>query len=306
MVGDSTAERPVNSVWTKLYFSNDKRVAVNWRGSNDIRGSQRWDVHPVNQTKPYRILAFFVLSTALTLVLAVMSPFALAAEAVDLELVFAADGSGSIDDDELRLQRDGYAVALADPRVLDAISSGVHGRIVVAYMEWGGLGSQHTIVDWTPIASAADARAFGTALRAAPRAAMGYNSISEAIAYSAEMIRSNAYEGARKVIDVSGDGPQIGGRPLDFIRDLTVSEGITINALVVANRGGYRGPGGEPLEDHYRFDVIGGIGAFVVVANEARGFTDTLLGKMIREIVDIRPTGGRTGVAQAKRASAGE
>ena len=101
-------------------------------------------------------------------------------------------------------------------------------------MEWGGPASQHTIVDWTEIGSEAEALAFGDALLSAPRAAVGYNSISEAIAYSADLIATNAYEGVRKVIDVSGDGPQIGGRLLlDLIRDQTVSEGITINALVV-------------------------------------------------------------------------
>lgn len=214
-----------------------------------------------------------------------------AQQSVDLELVFAADGSGSIDDMELRLQREGYADALANDRVLSAIRSGLHGRIAVAYVEWGGPASQHTIVDWTEIASLEDARAFGDRLLAAPRAAIGYNSISEAIAYSADLIATNAYDGDRKVIDVSGDGPQIGGRSLDLIRDQTVAQGITINGLVVGNRSVYRGPSGEPLEEHYRFDVIGGLGAFVVVADEASGFTDTLLGKMIREIADRSPTG---------------
>ena len=141
------------------------------------------------------------------------------------------------------------------------------------------------------IAGIDDARAFGQALRTAPRAAWGYNSISEAIAYSADLIRSNRIESDRKVIDVSGDGPQIGGRPLDLIRDSVVAEGITINALVVANRGVRSGPRGEPLDEHYRNDVIGGIGAFVVVTDDERGFTRTLLGKMIREIVDRDPTG---------------
>jgi hypothetical protein len=214
-----------------------------------------------------------------------------AQQVVDLELVFAADGSGSIDDAELKLQREGYAAALANDRVLSAIASGLHGRIAVVYVEWGGPASQHTIVDWTVIANAADARAFGERLVAAPRAAIGYNSISEAIAYSADLIATNAFEGDRKVIDVSGDGPQIGGRSLDLIRDQTVAKGITINALVVGNRSAYRGPLGEPLEDYYRLEVIGGLGAFAVVADETRGFTDTLLGKMIREIVDANPTG---------------
>ena len=216
------------------------------------------------------------------------------ANTVDLELVFAADGSGSIDDEELRLQREGYATALSDPKVLAAIASGAHGRIAVVYMEWGGPGSQHTIVDWRLITGAEDARAFGEALRTTPRAAWGYNSISEALAYSAQLIRGNAFDSDRKVIDVSGDGPNIGGRSLDLIRDQVVAEGVTINALVVANKGVRTGPSGEPLEDYYRNEVIGGVGAFVVVADSERGFTQTLLGKMIREIVDREPTGAPT------------
>lgn len=219
-------------------------------------------------------------------------------KSVDLELVFAADGSGSIDDDELRLQRQGYAEALSDPRVLDAVTSGRWGTIAVSYIEWGDESSQHTIVDWREIAGPEDARAFGEALLSAPRAAWGYNSISEAIAYSTDKILTNTYEGARMVIDVSGDGPQIGGRPIDWARDRAVDAGITINALAVKSRGGgYRGPGNIPLEMHYRLDVIGGLGAFVMVADEDTPFSDVLLAKIIREIADIRPTGRRHSVA---------
>jgi hypothetical protein len=225
------------------------------------------------------------------------------AEPVDLELVFAADGSGSIDDEELRLQRQGYADALADRRVLDAIASGRRGKIVVTYIEWGDAASQHTIVDWSEIAGPDDARAFGEALMAAPRAAWGYNSISEAIAYSTDMILGNAYEGTRLVIDVSGDGPQIGGRPIDWARDRAVDAGITVNALAVKSRGGNRpGPGGMPLEMHYRLDIIGGVGAFVMVADEQTRFADVLLAKIIREIADARPTGhGREQAGIGKR-----
>lgn len=242
------------------------------------------------------------LSTGLAVVLlalATLVPITTRAQtAVDLELVFAADGSGSIDDEELRFQRQGYAAALADPRVQEAIASGPLGRIAVAFVEWGAPASQHTIVDWTIIANRSDAVDWGDRLVAAPRAAYGYNSISEAIAYSADLIRGNDIDGARKVIDVSGDGPQIGGRSLDLIRDLTVAEGITINGLVVANRGVRTGPSGEPLDQHYRLDVIGGFGAFVVVATEERGFTQTVLAKMVREIADSRPTGMPTQFAQ--------
>lgn len=230
-------------------------------------------------------------------VLAVAGPAAAQTE-VDLELVFASDGSGSIDDEELRFQRQGYAAALADPRVQDAIANGPLGRIAVVFVEWGAPTSQHTIVDWTVIANREDALAWGARLVEAPRAAYGYNSISEAIAYSADLIRTNDIEGARKVIDLSGDGPQIGGRSLDLIRSMAVAEGITINGLVVANRNVRTGPSGEPLDEHYRMDVIGGFGAFVVVATEERGFTQTVLAKMVREIADRRPTGAGTQLAQ--------
>lgn len=245
---------------------------------------------------------FLTVSTAVWGIFALVAASATAPAAarteVDLELVFASDGSGSIDDEELKFQRQGYAAALVDPRVQDAIAAGPLGRIAVAFVEWGAPSSQHTIVDWTVIAGPEDARAWGDRLVAAPRAAYGYNSISEAIAYSADLIRTNDYEGARKVIDVSGDGPQIGGRSLDLIRSMTVADGITINGLVVANRNVRTGPSGEPLDEHYRMDVIGGFGAFVVVATEERGFTQTILAKMVREIADSRPTGSPPSLAQ--------
>ena len=113
---------------------------------------------------------------------------AAAQEAVDLELVFAADGSGSIDDDELALQRAGYAAALTHPTVLSAIQGGYHQRIAVAYVEWAAPESQHIIVDWTVIRDEGSALAFGKKLMGAPRAAWGSNSISNAIAYSADPV----------------------------------------------------------------------------------------------------------------------
>lgn len=215
-----------------------------------------------------------------------------ALEPVDLELVLVADGSGSIDDEELQLQRQGYAEALMHSKVLGAIRAGFHKKIAVAYIEWGAPESQHVIADWAVIADEASARAFGEKLVREPRAAFGYNSISNAIHFSAEMIRSNAYKGTRAVIDVSGDGPQIGGRPLEAVRQATVMAGITINALVIEIPGGaLRGPGGIPLALHYERDVIGGSGAFVTVAQDRRRFAEAILKKLILEIADQRPTG---------------
>jgi hypothetical protein len=222
-----------------------------------------------------------------------------AAEAVDLELVLAADGSGSIDEDELHLQRAGYAAAITHPRVLNALRSGFHQAVALAYIEWGGPDSQHTIVDWHVIRDAASAQVFADKLLAAPRMAAGYNSISGAIDYAADLIRTNAYAGNRKIIDVSGDGPQIGGRPIELSRGEAVADDITINALVVKSAGGgYRGPGGMPLDMHYRLDVIGGRGAFVMVAEDRQDFARAVLNKLLLEIA------GGGDAAERRRAGA--
>ncbi len=214
-------------------------------------------------------------------------PSAWAAEPVDLELVLTADGSGSIDDGELALQRRGYAEALTHPQVLNAIRGGFRQAIAVAYVEWGAPDSQHTIVDWMKISDPQSAKAFAERLIAEPRQAYGYNSISAAIDYSANLIRTNQYTGSRKIIDVSGDGPQIGGRPLSSARGEAVLSGIIINALVVDSPGGgHRGPLGEPLVDHYRNDVIGGTGAFVMTAQRRRDFAIAVRRKLILEIAD--------------------
>lgn len=211
------------------------------------------------------------------------------AEPVDVELVLAADGSGSIDADEFRTQREGYAAAISHPDVLAAIRAGVIGKIALAYVEWGGPASQHTIVDWMVIQDAASARAFADKLVAAPRLARGYNSISAVIDYAAKLIETNDQEGLKRVIDVSGDGPNIGGRPVRAARDDAVAAGITINALVVQRPGGgYRGPSGEPLVEHYENDVIGGPSAFVTTVQSRAEFARAVRRKLILEIAKAR------------------
>src|ERR671920_447268 len=190
------------------------------------------------------------------------------AESVDLELVFAADGSGSIDNDELRLQRQGWADALTSPDVLTGIKDGPIGAIAVAFMEWGGPSSQVLIVDWHVIRDGASAKVFADKLMSAPRGASGYNSISNAIDFSVRLVESNAHEGARKVIDVSGDGPNMNGRSLDLARAEALAKGFTINALAIRRPGSGRpgGPGGMSLEDYYGQSVIGGPGSFAEIA----------------------------------------
>jgi hypothetical protein len=214
--------------------------------------------------------------------------------AVDLELVLAADGSGSIDDDELRLQRDGYGQAMMHPRVLEAIQFGPRGRIAVAYVEWGAPDSQHTIVDWTIISDRASAARFAQALVDAPRAAFGYNSISNALVYAADLIHSNDIASIRQIIDVSADAGNIGGIAIDLARDTVVQSGITINGLAIA-RGGGRPSGANrgygTLENYFAQVVIGGAGAFVVVAGEELSFAEAVQRKLILEIASATPTG---------------
>ena len=212
------------------------------------------------------------------------------AEPVDLELVFAADGSGSIDSDELRLQRQGWADALTSKDVLDAIRDGAVGAIAVAFMEWGGPNSQVLIVDWHVIRDAASAQVFADKLVGAPRGATGYNSISNAIDYSVRLVEANAHEGTRKVIDVSGDGPNMNGRPLEEVRAEALAKGFTINALAIRRAGGRPGgPGGMSLEDYYGQSVIGGPGSFVEIADATQPFAVAARRKLLNEVAGRAP-----------------
>lgn len=204
---------------------------------------------------------------------------------VDAELCLASDGSGSISDEEFRFQRQGYAAALTDSRVMEVIEVGYHGRIALAYMEWGGPQSMEEIVPWRLIDGAAAAKGFADALVAAPRRAFGWNSISNAIAFCHEWLDSNAYEGQRKIIDVSGDAGQRGGVPLSFARQQAIDGGATINALALNFRGGgLTGPGGTPLLRHFEDDVIGGRSAFALAVDNPDRFVEALVRKLILEL----------------------
>jgi hypothetical protein len=215
------------------------------------------------------------------------------AETVDLELVFAADGSGSIDDDELALQRRGWAEALTSPEVLAGIRDGVIGAVAVAYFEWGGPQSQVMIVDWHVVRDEGSARAFADKLVRAPRGATGYNSISNAIDYGVGLVETNAHEGTRRVIDVSGDGPNIGGRSLPQARADALAKGFTINALAIRRSGGRAAtPDGRPLDAYYAEEVIGGPGAFVEIADETRPFALAARRKLVTEIAGSSPAAG--------------
>jgi len=228
----------------------------------------------------------FVTVMALVVVMLLSSVFrnAEAQEPVDLELVLAADGSGSIDDEELRLQREGYARAVRNPRVLEALTGGIYGKSVIAYVEWGSAESQHTIVDWTVIDGPDAAASFGKSLVEAPRQAWGYNSISNAIVYSQNLLETNPFRGLRRVIDISADAGNIGGVALSIARQSAISSGITINGLAISRPGSTRPLRATSLETEFRDQIIGGTGAFVVTVDETTSFEQAVLKKMILEV----------------------
>ena len=209
-----------------------------------------------------------------------------AAEPVDLELVLAIDVSRSVDHEEARLQRQGYIAAFVDPRVIGAIRSGFLGRIAVAYFEWAGFGHNKIIVDWTVIEDEAGARAFAAKLAKVPIESARRTSISGAIDFAVPLFTANEFAGGRWVIDISGDGANNLGRLVTAARDAAVAAGITINGLPIVNdRPSIFGwPSLPDLDLYYVNCVIGGPGAFIVVAEGINDFASAILRKLILEI----------------------
>ncbi|WP_206935139.1 DUF1194 domain-containing protein [Roseococcus thiosulfatophilus] len=208
-----------------------------------------------------------------------------AAEPVDVLLVLAVDVSRSIDEEEARLQREGYREALGDPRVVEAIGRGMIGAIAVAYVEWAGIEYQRLILPWMRIATQADADRWVDALAEAPRNSISWTSISGAIDFSRRVLAEAPFEGTRRVIDVSGDGVNNSGRPSELARDEAVAEGIVINGLPIVNdRPTFGRMPPVPLDQYYAQNVIGGPGAFMIVAEDFNVFAQAVRRKLIREI----------------------
>jgi hypothetical protein len=209
---------------------------------------------------------------------------------VDLELVIAVDVSGSIDPDEARLQRDGYVAAFSDPEVIGAIKSGMLGKIAISYIEWAGIHYAKTVVGWTLIDGEANARAFAESVAKAPIQTALWTSISRAIDYVLPTFDGNGFEGTRRVIDISGDGPNNQGGLVTGFRDKAVAAGVTINGLPIVND--KPSPWGWPplpdLDLYYKHCVIGGSGAFYVVANNFTDFARAVRKKLLLEIADRR------------------
>jgi hypothetical protein len=227
----------------------------------------------------------------LVAVIAVLAgaPAAHAAEEVDLLLVLSSDVSRSIDAPKFKLQRDGYAAAIVDPRVLHAIRSGALGKIGVTFVEWSGVGAQKIVIDWSIIRDEATAKDFSAQIIEAPRAFADRTSISGGIDFAMMQLNRSPYQANRRTIDVSGDGTNNSGRDVADARDEALAKGVTINGLVILserpmswNADHTNPPGG--LDNYYRNTVMGGPGSFVMVAENFNSFGQAILNKLIAEI----------------------
>lgn len=208
-----------------------------------------------------------------------------AIEEVDLELVFLADASGSIDDDEIRFQRSGYGAAIIHPDVLGAIAKGPRQRIAVTYIEWGDSENQNIVVAWSIIDSRKSAERFAGKLKQAPRLAYGRNAIGSALAFAHKLIETNQINGFRRVIDFSGDSANNwSGPPISTTREAVLAAGIVINGLAVLCRDCNGRPVLYDLEQAFAEKIVGGPASFVITAENKKNFADAVRRKMILEI----------------------
>jgi hypothetical protein len=226
---------------------------------------------------------FAALAVAL---LSLMSPAAAQAQekpTTDLLLVLAVDASGSVNDTRFELQRNGYAAAFRNPRVLNAIRSGTTQSIAVTMVQWTGPAMQVQVTDWMRIGDERSSEAFAAIIAQAPRQLFGGGtSISGAIDHAMTLFPKNPFRGGRRVIDVSGDGSNNRGRAVALARNEAVSAGVGINGLPILAL--------EPdLDRYYQDFVIGGPGAFVVAAERYETFGEAILKKLIAEIAGRQP-----------------
>jgi hypothetical protein len=238
----------------------------------------------------------FLFRTVLALVAArlALCAAARAAEQVDLLLVLSSDVSRSVDTRKFQLQREGYAAALSNPRVIEAIRSGPHGKIAICFVEWSGATSLKLVIDWTVVSDAASARKIGDQMLELPRSFADRTSISAGLEFSMTQLERAPYQAIRRTIDVAGDGTNNSGRDINSVRDEILAKGVTINGLVILSETPlpwnpeHTNPAGG-LDNYYRNNVTGGPGSFVMVAENHNSFGQAIVKKMIAEIAWVEP-----------------
>lgn len=221
---------------------------------------------------------------AVAAVLALCSSAPAAPQQVDLKLVLAVDVSGSIDNDEFTLEREGTADAFADPEVLKAIQGGSLGRIAVAMLDFSSPQFDKVVIDWTIVKDKASAQAFSETIRNTPRTPGRRTSVSSALELGSLLLESSEKDivATRRVIDITGDGPNNDGNPMTDAHDKTIAQGIVVNGLPVMDdmANGYF----PELDKYYAGCVTGGRGAFVVVVKSYKDYSAAMRHKLILEI----------------------
>ncbi len=209
---------------------------------------------------------------------------------VDVELVLAVDVSYSMDLDELALQREGYAQAIVSKEFLQALKSGPNGKIAVTYFEWAAANDQKLVIPWRIIDGPESADAVAAEILKAPIRRASRTSISGAINYALPLFEQNAYRGLRRVIDISGDGPNNNGPPVTIARDEAVEKGIIINGLpIMVKELSYSTMDIENLDLYYEDCVIGGPGSFVVSIKDRDKFKEAIRTKLVLEVAEKLP-----------------
>ena len=218
-----------------------------------------------------------------------------AQEPVDIELVLAVDMSISVDGAELDLQRQGFVAAFRDPAVIEAIRANAQG-VAISVVLWAGADQQRAVVGWQHLTDGPSSLAFAAtidrALRVDPEF-FGKTAIGSAMHFALRALDGNAFSGIRRKIDVSGDGHANEGFKPERVRDFAVLSGVTVNGLAIINDEPY-------LEEYYRAHVIGGPGAFVMVADDYQDFTEAIRRKLLRELTPAE-TAARSGYTVAWR-----
>jgi hypothetical protein len=255
----------------------------------------RWSApkHPLDRVRHFACNGGMVRVLLLVVMLCAAATVR-AEEAVDLELVLAVDVSGSIDTTEAMLQRDGYVAALSSDEVIAAVTAGPLGRIALAYVEWAGLGTARTVVDWRVIDGPAAAVAFVAALEGQWPHTGRRTSISGVIEHALPMFEGNGFAGTRRIIDISGDGPNNNGMPILTARARAAELGVGINGVVILNNdpGPLNFPVLEDLDIYFEECVIAGQGAFVLAADGFADFGRAIRRKLVLEIADLAPRRG--------------
>ena len=209
---------------------------------------------------------------------------------VDVELVLAVDVSYSMDLDELALQREGYAQAIVSKEFLQALKSGPNGKITVTYFEWAASTDQKIIIPWRVIEGPESADAVANEIMRTPIRRASRTSISGAINFAMPLFDENPHRGLRRVIDISGDGPNNNGTPVVAARDAAVEKGVVINGLpIMVKEPSYSTMDIDNLDFYYEDCVIGGPGSFVVTIKDREKFKEAIRTKLLLEVAGRTP-----------------